>query len=64
MERKMAIRDARGQALAHGSGARVFATFHPSAALRAPTHEMREQTYRTLVEDLTAARTFADQAAT
>jgi DNA polymerase len=62
MEHKMAIRDARTQALAHASGARVFATYHPSAALRAPTHELREQTYRTLVEDLGAARAFADKA--
>jgi DNA polymerase len=63
MERKMAIRDARGQPLAHASGARVLATFHPSAALRAPTHEQREQTYRTLVHDLTAARAFSDEGA-
>jgi len=56
LERKMAIRDARGAALAHPSGARVFATYHPSAALRAPTPELREQTYRMLVEDLRAAR--------
>src|SRR5437763_12658516 len=56
LERKMAIRDARGQALDHPSGARVFATYHPSAALRAPTPELREQTYRMLVADLRAAR--------
>jgi DNA polymerase len=56
LERKLAIRDARGQPLEHASGARVFATYHPSAALRAPTPELREETYRKLVEDLRAAR--------
>ena len=56
LERKISIRDARGQALAHPGGARIFATYHPSAALRAPTPELREQTYRMLVEDLRAAR--------
>jgi len=60
MERKLAIRDAREQRLAHATGARVIATYHPSAALRAPTHEMREQTYRTIVDDLRAAREAAD----
>jgi uracil-DNA glycosylase len=56
LERKMSIRDARGATLVHPSGARVLATYHPSAALRAPTHELREQTYRMLVDDLRAAR--------
>jgi len=60
MERKLSIRDARGQVLSHASGARVIATYHPSAALRAPTPEMREQTYRTIVEDLRAAREAAE----
>jgi uracil-DNA glycosylase family protein len=60
MERKLSIRDARSQTLTHAGGARVFATYHPSAALRAPTPEMREQTYRTIVEDLRAARDAAE----
>jgi DNA polymerase len=62
LERKMSIRDARGLALAHPGGARVFATYHPSAALRAPTPELREETYRKLVEDLRAARAAAGRA--
>ena len=62
LEHKMAIRDARGQALTHPSGAKVFATYHPSAALRAPTPELREKTYRKLVEDLRAARLAAGRA--
>ena len=62
LERKIAIRDARGQALVHPSGARVFATYHPSAALRAPTPELREETYRMLVEDLRAARAASGRA--
>jgi hypothetical protein len=41
--------------------ARIIATYHPSAALRAPTPEMREQTYRTIVEDLRAAGAAADE---
>jgi len=64
LERKMSIRDARSAALGHPSGARVFATYHPSAALRAPTHELREQTYRMLVEDLRAAREAAGRGPT
>jgi uracil-DNA glycosylase family protein len=63
MERKISIRDARGQTLTHASGARVVATYHPSAALRAPTPEMREQTYRTIVEDLRTAREAAEAGA-
>jgi DNA polymerase len=55
LERKVSIRDARGQALEQPAGVRVIATYHPSAALRAPTHDMREQTYRMLVDDLRAA---------
>ena len=62
MERKISIRDARGETLMHPSGARVFATYHPSAALRAPTPELREETYRKLVDDLRAARTAAGRA--
>jgi len=62
MERKLSIRDARGEHLVHSSGARVFATYHPSAALRAPTPELREETYRKLVEDLRAARDAAGRA--
>jgi DNA polymerase len=61
LERKMSIRDAREQVLAHPGGARVIATYHPSAALRAPTPEMREQTYGTIVADLRAALAALDE---
>ena len=62
LERKMSIRDARGTALVHTSGATIVATYHPSAALRAPTPELREQTYSALVEDLRRAQAEAGPA--
>jgi len=62
LERKMSIRDARGTALVHTSGATIVATYHPSAALRAPTPELREQTYSALVEDLRRAQAEAGSA--
>jgi DNA polymerase len=63
LERKMAIRDARGTVLQHASGATIVATYHPSAALRAPTPEMREQTYRAIVDDLRHAQAAAEPGA-
>jgi len=60
LQRKLSIREARGQRLLHASGARLFATYHPSAALRAPTPELREDIYRALVEDLRAAQAAVD----
>lgn len=55
LERKLAIRAAREEVLQHASGARLVATYHPSAALRAPTPELRDETYRMLVHDLRTA---------
>jgi DNA polymerase len=63
LERKMSIRDARGTPLQHASGATIVATYHPSAALRAPTPEMREQTYRAIVDDLRRAQAEASGSA-
>ena len=54
--RRMTLKDARGAALEHLSGAVIVATFHPSAALRAPEEAQREATYRALVEDLGRAK--------
>jgi DNA polymerase len=56
LEHRMSIRDAREQQpLTLANGVRLIATYHPSAALRAPTPEQRAQTYGTLVADLRAA---------
>ena len=45
---------ARGSRLRHDSGARVFATYHPSAVLRAPD-DSREQMFDILCQDLRRA---------
>ena len=50
--RKLSIRDARGEVLPHASGASLVASYHPSAALRAPDPDAREATFRAIVEDL------------
>jgi len=55
MGSKMKVGEAREAKLSHPSGARVVATYHPSAALRVPDKEARAQMYATIVEDLKAA---------
>ena len=57
--RKLSIRDARSERLQHASGAALVATYHPSAALRAPEPEQREVTFRAIVEDLGRAAALA-----
>jgi DNA polymerase len=49
---KMKVGDARAERLAHSSGVRVVATYHPSAALRMPDREARARMYETIVGDL------------
>jgi DNA polymerase len=51
---------ARNQSLTHASGARLLATFHPSAVLRAP-EESRAQLLETLVRDLRQAHRLAQR---
>ena len=46
----------RGVPIAHGSGARVVATVHPSSILRAPDSETRREEMRRFVADLKVAR--------
>ena len=46
----------RGTVLASDSADRVVATIHPSAVLRSPNRDAREQTYAMLVADLIVAR--------
>lgn len=45
----------RGRALQHESGKQVVATFHPSAALRAPDEDARHATFAAIVDDLKLA---------
>ena len=42
--------------LAHESGARLVATYHPSAALRAPDAARRHELYAIIVADLRKAK--------
>jgi len=55
LQQRVSIRDARQRTLALPGGARVIATYHPSAALRAPSHEQRAATYAAIVADLRSA---------
>lgn len=45
----------RGEWQPGPGNSRVLATYHPSAALRAPDHDKREEVYRAIVEDLKRA---------
>ena len=54
---KMKVGDARQESLQHASGARVIATYHPSAALR--DREARQQMFETIVADLRKAAKLA-----
>lgn len=50
--KKTTITAAREATLVLPGGARVIATYHPSAVLRAPDDDARDALYRTLVADL------------
>jgi uracil-DNA glycosylase len=63
LEHRMSIREAREQALSLRNGAVLVPTYHPSAALRAPTPEQRATTYATLVADLRTAQARATRTA-
>ena len=52
---RFALTRNRGQVNEHSSGKSLLATYHPSAALRAPDEAARRATYEALVEDLTRA---------
>ena len=56
---RVTITAAREQELHHPLGALIVATYHPSAALRAPDDAAREKLMRTLVEDLRRAAKLA-----
>jgi DNA polymerase len=57
--RAMTLAAARGKELATEAGVPLVATYHPSAALRAPTSELRAQIRGALVADLVKARELA-----
>lgn len=57
--RKMTIADARAADLVHDGGAKLVATYHPSAALRAPGEDRRHELYDLIVADLDRARKVA-----
>jgi DNA polymerase len=55
MPGKLTVTGARGATLSHASGARLVATFHPSAALRAPDAARRDEIVAAIGEDLQRA---------
>ena len=59
---RVTIAAARENDLRHASGARILATYHPSAALRAPDEVAREKLMRTLGDDLARAAAMARKA--
>ncbi len=61
--RAMTLAAARTEQLATERGVPIVATFHPSAALRAPTPELRAEIRGTLKDDLVKARALAEKLA-
>lgn len=59
LRRRLGVAAARDAALLHPSGARVVATYHPSAVLRAPDAQARSATFEALAYDLRNARALA-----
>ena len=61
--RAMTLTAARAQELTTEAGVPLVATYHPSAALRAPTAELRADIRGALVDDLVKARKLAQSIA-
>lgn len=59
MQQRMKVGEARERELHHPSGARIMASYHPSAALRAPDEDAKAAIYRAIVADLGTAARFA-----
>ncbi|MCS3505711.1 UdgX family uracil-DNA binding protein [Achromobacter sp. JUb104] len=57
---KQTLKAAMGKVLKRGDS-RVLATFHPSFALRSPSHESRDAAYQAIVQALARARRLADR---
>jgi DNA polymerase len=59
LRRRIGVAAARDTPLVHPSGARIVATYHPSAVLRAPDAQARSATFEALAYDLRNARALA-----
>ena len=59
LRKRLGVAAARDTPLMHGSGARIVATYHPSAVLRAPDEQARAATFEALAYDLRNARALA-----
>ena len=59
LRRRIGVAAARDTPLVHPSGARIVATYHPSAVLRAPDAQARSATFEALAYDLRKARALA-----
>jgi uracil-DNA glycosylase family protein len=59
LRRKIGVNEGRAASLQHASGAIVIATFHPSAALRAPDEARKAELYGSMVADLRRAARLA-----
>ena len=59
MRKRLGVAAARDTPLVHPSGARIVATYHPSAVLRAPDEQARAATFEALAYDLRNARALA-----
>jgi len=60
MGKRITITEARATALRNAEGVRVVATYHPSAVLRAPDENRRQELYDFLVADLERAAKMTD----
>ena len=61
MRQKLKVGEARGRELTHYSGARVIATYHPSAVLRAIDDDQKASLQQALIEDLRRAAALAER---
>jgi probable DNA metabolism protein len=59
MRKRIGVAAARDTPLVHPCGARIVATYHPSAVLRAPDEQARAATFEALAYDLRNARALA-----
>jgi DNA polymerase len=59
MRKRIGVAAARDTPLVHASGARIVATYHPSAVLRAADEQARAATFEALAYDLRNARALA-----
>jgi len=64
MGKRITITAAREGALLAPGGAMLVATYHPSAALRAPDDARREELYKIIVADLKRARREVERVST